>query len=202
MKELVITIILSYLIGAIPTGFIFCKLIKKIDIRKQGSGNIGATNVFRALGRIWGIVTLLIDIMKGYICVKILPQYCGQAIVSYEAVCVILGVAVIAGHVWTVFLKFKGGKGVATSAGVFLALSWKATLLAIVVFAIVFAISRYVSLGSICSAVALPIGMYLWKEPKLYLIVSMVISVLVVLKHKPNIRRLVMGTEHKLRIKN
>ncbi len=199
MTGLIIGILFSYLLGSIPTGYLFGKFVKGIDIREHGSGNLGATNVFRVLGVNWGILTLILDILKGFAAVTLISQFFFVenifTIQDYEVIC---GFFAIVGHIWTIFLGFKGGKGVATSTGVFFGICWQAALTVLLIFLIVLWLSRYVSLSSICAAIALPIFIKIFSDVKVYLIVSMVLSVIIVIKHKPNIKRLILGTENRV----
>ncbi len=182
--------LLSYLLGSIPTGFLWAKA-RGIDIRTVGSGNIGATNVMRVLGKAPGIIVLLIDAAKGFLPVFLAKEY-GTGL---QIVCC---VAVIAGHNWTCWLNFKGGKGVATSAGALAAMLPWPMLCGLAVWILVFGISRYVSLASICGAVALPIATW-WRTCDPILIVfTGVLGVLIIYKHKPNIQRLLAGTENRV----
>ncbi len=185
-------VLFAYLMGSIPVGVIIGKL-KGIDPRKTGSGNIGATNVMRAAGKALGIVTLICDVAKGYIPVA-LTVYMGE----WEYIVAIVGFAVFLGHLFPVFLKFRGGKGVATALGVYIALGPLAVLGGLIVFIIVFIIWRYVSLASLAGAIAIPLALYLVKAPYEFIILGAVIAVFVIIRHKDNITRLVKGTEHKI----
>jgi len=184
-----------YFLGSIPTGFLWAKA-RGIDIRTVGSGNIGATNVMRALGKGPGIAVLLIDAAKGF-----LPVWLGPSIfpdVHRTALHITCCVFVIAGHNWTCWLKFKGGKGVATSAGALLAfLPWP-LLSALGVWLIVFGIWRYVSLASITAAVALPIATWFLEKDVTLLVFTAVVGAVAVYKHKANIQRLLAGTENRI----
>ena len=199
-------IAVSYLLGAIPTGFIIGKLTKKIDVREFGSGNVGATNVFRVLGIIPGIITLIIDIAKGLICASIIASFFhrGCSDQFYNLFQIIAGTSSIVGHNWTIFLDFKGGKGVATSAGVFLAISPIAILLCIAVWGICALITRYVSLSSIVAAVSLPVFIGVFNFRIGNLVFGIIAAVFVVIRHKGNIERLLHGTENKIgkKVKN
>ncbi|HVM61892.1 MAG TPA: glycerol-3-phosphate 1-O-acyltransferase PlsY [Verrucomicrobiae bacterium] len=187
--------IASYVIGSIPTGFLWAKA-RGIDIRTVGSGNIGATNVMRTLGKGPGIAVLLMDAVKGLLPVWLAPRLFSDVNpVWLEITCC---VSVIAGHNWTCWLKFKGGKGIATSAGALLAfLPWP-LLCALGVWLIVFGISRYVSLASICAAVALPIATWIIDREATLLIFTAVIAAVAIYKHKSNIQRLLAGTENRV----
>lgn len=188
----VVLIIFAYLIGSIPVGVILGK-VKGIDPRKTGSGNIGATNVMRAGGKILGIITLLGDAAKGLI-----PVAIAAALGMDVLVIAIAGLAAFLGHVFPVFLRFKGGKGVATALGVYIAIRPLVILGAFVVFIIVFLIWRYISLASIVGAVVVPIGLYLVKAPREFIVMAGLIGIIVIIRHKENITRLIKGTESKL----
>ena len=193
-------IAVSYLLGAIPTGFIIGKLIKKIDIREFGSGNVGAANAFRVLGVIPGIITLIIDIAKGLICAGIIASFFhrGHPAQFYNLFQIIAGISAIVGHNWTVFLDFKGGKGVATSAGVFLAISPIAILLCAAVWGICALLTRYVSLSSMIAAISLPIFIGVFNFRVWNLVFGIIAAAFVVIRHKGNIERLLHGTENKI----
>ena len=179
--------LVSYMIGSVPTGFLWAKA-RGIDIRTIGSGNIGATNVMRALGKGPGIIVLLIDAAKGFLPVFLVK---GQG-TGLQIICCI---AVIAGHNWTCWLKFKGGKGVATTAGAMLAILPIPFLCGLAVWSMVFGLSRYVSLASICGAVALPVVTW-FRQPDFFWLTAL-LSVIMIYKHKPNIQRLLAGTENR-----
>lgn len=198
MNLIVIYIIFAYLIGSIPTGLIFGRLLKGIDIRDYGSGNIGATNVFRVVGKIPGIIVLIIDILKGFAPVLMIPQLVNVPI-SKGLFSVLIGAAAISGHNWTVFSRFKGGKGVATGAGVFLALNPIAVGITLVLFFVLVALTKYISLGSVCSAVILPVLLMLFKSPLEYVLFGLIMSLIVIYRHKENIKRLLQGTENKMK---
>jgi glycerol-3-phosphate acyltransferase PlsY len=189
----IICAVASYVLGSIPTGFVWCKA-RGIDIRTVGSGNIGATNVMRALGKPIGITVLLIDIAKGFVPVFALPALFPQ--LDRTMLQIVCCVAVITGHNWTCWLKFKGGKGVATSAGALLAMLPVPLLCALAVWGLVFAIWRYVSLASIASAVAVPVATWFVKPEFFWFTVF--IGALAIYKHKSNIQRLLAGTENRI----
>ncbi len=187
---------ISYLIGAIPTAFLAGKLLKGIDIRKVGSGNIGATNVFRSVGKFAGVSVLIIDILKGVIPVLLSSHFAPGS--CTEIFRILAGLAAICGHNWTIFLNFKGGKGVATSTGVLLTLAPVATLTAFVLFVLTVAITRYISLGSIIAASLMPpLVWYLNPGQTELFYFVLVIAILIDLKHIPNIKRLIRHEEHK-----
>ena len=193
--KLSLIIIFSYLCGAVPFGFIITKVFTGLDVRNYGSKNPGATNVFRVAGPLAGIITLLLDSAKGFI-----PVFIANYIMNNQSIAVIAGLCAITGHMWTVFLKFKGGKGVATAAGVFLALMPLSVLFAIGVFILVFTLFSYISLASIIAALCLPIFALVTKSSNLIIIFSLIISIAVLIKHIPNIKRLIAGKENKLEV--
>lgn len=203
MTEFFLLILISYVIGSFPTAIIAGKWLKSIDIREHGSGNAGATNVFRVLGWKAGVTVLLIDMFKGFAPVWWLtpPNIDSETYALFQ---IGIGVAAIVGHIWTVFARFKGGKGVGTAAGVFLALQPVPVLLCLLSFIIIVAITRYVSLGSMISAGLLPVfiiaRMVLLNEQVslLMLGLSIVLAVLIIFMHRENIVRLKAGNENKL----
>jgi glycerol-3-phosphate acyltransferase PlsY len=185
--------VVSYFCGSIPTGFLFGRA-RGIDIRKTGSGNIGATNVMRTLGKAPGIAVLLIDAAKGFLPVFFMPRVFPEVDRStLQSVCCI---AVIAGHNWTCWLKFKGGKGVATSAGALLAMLTLPLLCALGVWLIVFAVGRYVSLASIVAAAALPVATWFFRRELVWF--TAILAAIAIYKHKTNIQRLLAGTENRV----
>lgn len=188
----ILTAIAAYLLGSIPTGFLVAKA-KGIDIRTIGSGNIGATNVLRALGKPAGVFVLVVDALKGWLAVTLVALLFRD----WDAGRIIAGVAAILGHNYTCWLHFKGGKGIATSAGVLVALVPWALLAGLGVWIIVFILSRYVSLASICACAAIPIAAWLNKESITRIIVTAALAALAIYKHKANIRRLLEGTENR-----
>jgi glycerol-3-phosphate acyltransferase PlsY len=187
--------LISYLIGSIPTGYWMGLIVKRIDIRTVGSKNIGATNVFRILGRKYGILVLILDILKG-----IIPVIAARIYFSHELqiVCILVGMAAVCGHTWTIFLRFKGGKGVATSLGVFLGLAPVPVLIIIPVFATILYFTRYVSLGSVVSSLLLPPLVWIFTQSLPLLVFCIAITALIILRHIDNIKRLMKGEEKKL----
>jgi acyl phosphate:glycerol-3-phosphate acyltransferase len=188
----------AYFFGSIPFGLLLAKLFGGPDVRKAGSGNIGATNVVRVAGPLAGILTLLLDAAKGSAAVVLAARLTNESAVWM----MIAGFLALIGHCFPVWLRFKGGKGVATAAGVFLALCPLAMLGALSLFILVVAFWRYVSLGSIAGAAAIPLLMYLlWAPrhapPHVVTFGSLAIALLVVYKHDANIQRLVEGEEPK-----
>ena len=188
-------ILISYLLGSIPTGFLIGKYLKNIDLRLIGSGSTGATNVLRNVGKWPALFVFIIDVGKGLISVKIAQYFADQGLIE-----VLAGISAISGHIWPIWLKGKGGKAVATGLGMFLALSWKVGLASLGIFLIVLAKSKYVSLSSISAALLLPIFMFFnlgnFLHP--YFIISLIVSLLVIWKHRTNINRLIKGEESKI----
>jgi glycerol-3-phosphate acyltransferase PlsY len=190
MMEIVLLMGLAYFLGAIPTAYLMGRAIKGIDIRTVGSGNVGATNVFRSVGKMAGIATLLVDMAKGFFAVEVVLIFLGGDLWPLLA-----GVAVVAGHSWSFWVRFRGGKGVATSAGVFLALLPGPMGISFLVFAVAFGVTRRVSVGSLMASVALPVAARLLGSPDPRVLLALILSVVVVLRHIPNIRRLLRGEE-------
>lgn len=193
LKEILL-IIGAYLVGSVPTGLLLARALGGVDIRTTGSGNIGATNVYRTLGKKVGIMTLVGDCLKGIIPVVIAKQM-GLPVEWAAAV----GAAAFLGHVYTIFLGFKGGKGVATALGVFLAMTPLAVLCALAVFIVVILTWRYVSLASISAAATMPIFILLLGNPPPIVVMTLLIAVIVIYKHRENIDRLRNGTESKFK---
>ena len=198
-----LTAVAAYLLGSIPTGFLVAKA-RGIDIRTVGSGNIGATNVFRYLGKPAGIFVLLADALKGWLAVAVMAKlicgsfYSGANQQAQEWFQIIAGISAILGHNYTCWLYFKGGKGIATSAGVLAALVLKPLLIILAVWILVFALFRYVSLASITAAITLPFAAWLTKQSLTMVSVTTVMSALAIYKHKANIKRLIEGTESRM----
>jgi len=190
---LVIVIVAAYLTGSIPTGLLLGKAYG-VDVRKEGSGNIGATNLYRTVGRKVGIITLIGDCLKGLLPVLLVkystlpPEFAAW-----------VGLAAFCGHVFSVFLKFKGGKGVATALGVFLALAPLAVAIAIALFAVVMFFWRYVSLASITAAAAMPLAVFFRGGSRTLTTVTFIIALIVIVRHSENIKRLIAGTENKFK---
>ena len=207
MLWIILGILISYLIGSIPTAYIFGRLLKGIDIRKSGSGNVGATNALRVLGKPAGIAVLVLDILKGFAAVFFLGNIIAARITGISDITarVLLGFCCICGHNWTIFLRFKGGKGMATTLGVLLGLAVKAAgikvvfALVILTWIFVFVITRIVSLASILSGIALPLYMFLLKQPRILIYSSVLLSILIILRHKSNLKRLFQGKEPRLK---
>jgi acyl phosphate:glycerol-3-phosphate acyltransferase len=200
----IVTAIGAYLLGSIPSGFLVGRA-KGIDIRKVGSGNIGATNVFRILGKPAGVVVMAADTLKGLIAVGIVPHVLYWAFpsaselayVSRDYLGVVAGVFAVLGHNYTFWLWFRGGKGVATTGGVLLALSWLGFVLSAGVWLLVLALSRYVSLASIAAGFSLPFSVWISGGSPTRIAVFAIIGALAIVKHRANIQRLLNGTEHR-----
>lgn len=189
-------IAIGFLCGSIPFGYLAGR-VNGVDVRKVGSGNVGATNVFRALGKKWGITVFILDMLKGFLPVQgAAMSLKGQP--SEEIFIILVGVAALLGHSFTPFLKFKGGKGVATSTGVFLALMPAALGVAIVIWGLVWLILRYVSLASIVAAASFPLLACFFYRGKIWFIsAAFVMGALIIIRHWSNIQRLWNGTERK-----
>ena len=190
---------LAYVIGSVTTGYLIGKVFRGIDIRDYGSGNIGATNTLRVLGKPAGVTALVLDVAKGLVAVTALAAIAasGRSPVTLPTMKVLLGIAAIAGHNWTVFLRFRGGKGVATSAGVFLGIAWLPVLIAAVAFTVIVLSTRIVSLGSMSAAVVLPVAMFVLGSEREFLAFGIVAAALVLVRHSSNIKRLLRGKEHR-----
>ena len=187
-------IILSYFFGAIPSGVWIGKIFKNIDVRDYGSKNSGATNSYRVLGAKLGIAVLIIDVLKGFI-----PLYIASKFnLAYNDL-VILGLVAILAHTFSCFISFKGGKGVATSLGVFLFLAPVITLILLVIFILVVYFTKYISLGSITAAFLLQIFTFFTHRDTYLFTLSVVIAIFVIYRHKTNISRLLSGTENKFK---
>ena len=198
----ILVVLIAYLLGSIPTGFLLAKA-RGVDIRTVGSGNIGATNVFRILGKPAGVLVLLADAAKGWLAVFVVAKllsgwfYPAAGLTAREWFAICAGIAAILGHNYTCWLYFKGGKGIATSAGVLLALFPKALLVVVAIWILVFAASRYVSLASIIGSFWLPVFVWVFGYGDRLVVVALVLTALAIYKHKSNIQRLIAGTEHR-----
>jgi glycerol-3-phosphate acyltransferase PlsY len=210
-----IVVIVSFLLGSIPFGYLLVRIFRKRDIRKFGSGNIGATNVARTGSKGLAIATLLLDALKGYAAVGFAHWVAARSVdsagayatgerLSPDIILMLMGLAAlcaILGHMFTPWLGFEGGKGVATAVGAFAAIAPRALLVSLVLFIIVVAITRYVSLGSILGAIAFPIACWCMlpaiREPVILSLIG-VSSLLILIKHRANIRRIMARTENRL----
>jgi glycerol-3-phosphate acyltransferase PlsY len=193
MLEPVFALVASYLLGAIPTSHLVSRLFAKIDLREHGSGNLGATNLYRVLGWKYAIPVALFDIAKGAIPVLVFAPRVSQS----ELFALACGVAAILGHVFSVFVKFKGGKGVATAAGVMLGLTPLALAVVAAIWALLVLLTGYVSVGSITAAAVLPFAVYLLERPTTaeLLWIDAAVAAGVIFLHRRNIQRLLKGTE-------
>lgn len=199
MLNILLAIIASYLIGSIPTSFLIGKA-RGIDVRKEGSGNVGATNVLRAVGKLPAVIALIIDIAKGVIAVTLLVSFffVPEGPITFNAFRALLGLSAVIGHNWSIFLKFKGGKGVATACGVLIILLPKAMAIAALVFLITIWLTKYVSLGSILLLLTVPIAAALLSSDVELVLLAITLCILISYKHKANIKRILAGTENKL----
>jgi glycerol-3-phosphate acyltransferase PlsY len=194
MTGYLLTAIVAYFIGSIPTGYLFGRA-RGVDIRTTGSGNIGATNVFRTLGKTAGVAVLLVDAVKGFVPTQFLLLGATPETREYHAM--VAGLFAILGHNYTCWLGFKGGKGIATSAGVVIALVPYGLLITLGAWLIVFAISRYVSLASVVAALVLPFAVWAVGRSPTMITLCTILSVLAIYKHRANVQRLLAGTEHR-----
>ncbi|EMN1360481.1 TPA: glycerol-3-phosphate 1-O-acyltransferase PlsY [Staphylococcus aureus] len=198
---IIVMLLLSYLIGAFPSGFVIGKLFFKKDIRQFGSGNTGATNSFRVLGRPAGFLVTFLDIFKGFITVLFplwLPVHADGPISTFFTNGLIVGLFAILGHVYPVYLKFQGGKAVATSAGVVLGVNPILLLILAIIFFIVLKIFKYVSLASIVAAICCVIGSLIIQD-YILLVVSFLVSIILIIRHRSNIARIFRGEEPKIK---
>ncbi|MBQ7567863.1 glycerol-3-phosphate 1-O-acyltransferase PlsY [bacterium] len=192
-----ILLVSCYLIGSFPTSLIVAKRHAHVDLRKVGSGNLGATNVYRVLGAKWALIVLAVDIFKGVLAVG-LSYLTIMPLFMAPMVKIAFGLAAIVGHNWSIFAGFKGGKGVATSCGVLAAIAPVPTGMAFLLWAGVFAITRVSSIATLSAAFSLPILMGLYEEGLINIALSVALAVLVVYSHRDNIRRLMKGEEKPL----
>ena len=197
MLIIVIILIISYLLGSIPSGYLAGKWIAGIDLRQKGSGSTGATNVLRHVGKGHAIVVFLIDVSKGIIAVLLTKEL--NLSDSFQ---IAAGITALAGHIWPIWLRGKGGKAVATGLGVFLGLSWAVGLACLGIFLTVLSFSKIVSLSSIISAITLPFLMLISFHQSIfrlpYLIISLIAMCLILWRHRSNLKRLFAGTEPKI----
>lgn len=196
-----VTAAVAYLAGSIPTGFLVAKA-KGLDIRSVGSGNIGATNVFRMLGKPAGILVLVIDGLKGYAAcawgVDLILQYVAAKDADQEYLRIVAGIFAVLGHNYTCWLHFKGGKGIATSAGVLAALVPWTLIISLSIWVVVFALTRYVSLASIAASFSLPFATWLSGYSVTLIVITTAMGILAIYKHRANIQRLLQGTENRV----
>lgn len=192
----------AYLLGAIPTGVIAGKLFGGVDVRQHGSGNVGATNVYRVVGKLPGLLVLLVDVVKGWVPVAVLASFIstppGSAL-SPALVKILLGIAAIAGHIWNPFLQFQGGKGVATALGVLLGLDPWIAFGTTAVWILAAFLTRYVSVASVAAAMAAPFIMALLGLPTVWVLGAIFVSLAIIYRHRPNLLRLLHGQEHRMK---
>ncbi|WP_027339180.1 glycerol-3-phosphate 1-O-acyltransferase PlsY [Halonatronum saccharophilum] len=195
MREVMVMLI-GYLLGSIPFALIAVRLVKKVDIRDYGSGNVGATNAFRLMGLSMGILVALLDIGKGFLAVSIAKVF----FADQPLILLLAGILSIVGHNWPIFLKFKGGKGVATSVGVLISLVPQVIFIIFLVWLTIILTTQYVSLASIVGAALLPVLIIIFALDAVYLGFAILISIFVIYRHIPNIKRLLAGTENKVKL--
>ena len=199
MTKIFFILFVSYLLGSFPSGFLYAKNLKGIDLREVGSGSTGATNVLRNVGKWPALIVFIIDVLKGFIAVKL-----AYLILSSNIFQVLAGLFAITGHIWPIWLKGRGGKAVATGLGMFIALSWIVGLASFGTFLIVISLSKIVSLSSITASLLLPIYMFIYigtfNHP--FTIFSLIVAVIVIWKHRSNINRILKGEEPKINKKN
>lgn len=189
----ILILILSYFLGSIPNGLIFGKLIWKKDLRNFGSGNIGATNAWRTLGKPAGLLIFALDFLKGSLSV-----FLAEKILQEPLLMILAGIFAIIGHTFSIFLKFHGGKGVATGLGVIAMLMPKITVIVFLIWLAIVFVTRYVSLGSIVASVCVPILAIFFGEPIEFILFGAIAAVFITIRHKENISRLASGTENKI----
>lgn len=193
-----LAVIVAYLLGSIPFGYLLVKCWRGQDVRATGSGSIGATNVSRVLGALGGLLTLLFDLAKGYAAVWLTAVLTGQEVHWLAAA----GLAAILGHMFPVFLRFRGGKGVATGLGVFIYFTPWAVAVAVILWLLVVAVWRYISLGSILATAAYPVFAYALYQPALPVTLAAIVAAsLIIIRHAGNIQHLVAGTERKFKLR-
>lgn len=198
MTSTLVWVPLAYLLGSIPTGYLLGKILKGIDIREHGSGNPGATNVFRVVGKGAGIATLIIDGFKGFLPVQIVLNLMPQN----QWLALLTGLSAIVGHNWSIFLRFRGGKGVATSAGLFLALIPVPTLIAMSFFLAALLITKHVSVGSMVGVISLCVSTSILTASTLLTLFTIFCALIILFSHRKNIHRLFLGQEPKIVFKN
>lgn len=193
MLKTILILCFAYLLGSIPFGVLIAKF-KKIDIQTSGSGNIGATNVLRSVGLIPGILVFILDLLKGTAATYLAVLYLKEPLLIIS-----VGFAAILGHLFPIFLRFKGGKGSAVGLGVLLAIAPDVFLISFILVALLIALTRYVSIASIFGSVTTVIIMFIFNKPLPYSIVTLFATCLIIYKHIPNIKRLLAGTEPKIK---
>ena len=195
MDYLILALVGSYLVGSIPTAYLVVKSLKQIDVRTVGSGNVGATNVTRAAGLWAGVLVFVIDVLKGLIAVRVIAPYFIPPAIPVQLSC---GLAAVIGHIWPIFLRFRGGKGVATTIGVLAGTIPAIAGLYMIVWLVCVGLWRYVSVGSIVAAMTIPLAQVVSHRPTTEILLGLALAVLVITKHRSNMIRLVQGTEHRI----
>ncbi len=188
-----LALLLSYLLGSIPNGLWLCRALWHVDLRQHGSHNIGATNAWRTLGKGPGFLVFFLDMLKG-----LLAVWLGEILVGTPLVMILCGVLAIVGHSLSLFLRFHGGKGVATGLGVILMLMPKVTVIVFLVWLLLVLATRYVSLGSIVAAALVPVLALVFGYPALYVVFGVLAAALIIVRHRSNITRLLNGTENRI----
>ena len=188
-------LIVIYLIAAVPTGIVLAKVMGYEDVRDKGSGNIGATNVYRVAGKLAGVLTLAGDILKGFLPLLACKTWLAPTPAQLGIACAMA----IVGHCYPVYLKFRGGKGIATALGIFLVMSPIAVLGAAIVFGITVATTRFISLGSVLAAMSAPLLVLMLKQPQPIFLATLFIAALIVWRHRSNIKRLMDGSEDRFK---
>jgi glycerol-3-phosphate acyltransferase PlsY len=191
--------IAAYIVGSIPFGKLIAWYVARIDITRRGSGNIGATNVAREIGMKWGIITLILDMLKGLAPMGAFSLYTSGSGTAHGIAFAGIGLCALLGHMFPLFLSFRGGKGVATALGIYLAMSPLSCLCGLILFILIVAIWDFISLGSIIAACAMPIFLLLFGKPYPFVAASLFMALLICFKHKENIGRLIRGEERKWR---
>ena len=191
----IVVLIVIYLIAAIPTGVVLARVMGYEDVRDKGSGNIGATNVYRVAGKLPGILTLVGDILKGFLPLLACKTWLMPTPTQLGIACAVA----IVGHCYPVYLKFRGGKGIATALGIFLVISPAAVLGAAIVFGVAIAITRFISLGSVLAAMATPLLVLMLNEPQPIFLATLFIAALIIWRHRSNIKRLLDGSENRFK---
>ncbi len=191
MNTLTLSLI-GYLVSSIPFGYIIFFILKKDDIRKYGSGNIGATNVLRNAGKLAGILTAILDISKALIPILVSLHYLPKEKALF------VWLATVLGHIFPIYLKFKGGKGVSTAVGGALIIDWRVFILFILLFLITIFLSRMVSLSSLVGSITLPVGFFYFYKKPLFLLIPLLITILIYIRHISNIKRIIAGNERKI----
>ena len=188
-------LIVIYLVAAIPTGIVLAKVMGYEDVRDKGSGNIGATNVYRVAGKLAGVLTLAGDILKGFLPLLACKTWLTPTPTQLGIACAVA----IVGHCYPVYLKFRGGKGIATALGIFLVISPAAVLGAAIVFGVAIAITRFISLGSVLAAMSAPLLVLMLNEPQPIVLATLFIAALIIWRHRNNITRLIDGSEDRFK---